>query len=214
MPDCQAIFFDCLIGFLGNIDNNSNSEVRQALTPLVELAEKRNVAIIGISHFNKKIDLDAKDRVIGSSAFAAVSRSVWAVILDKESLSDNPARLVLPVKANYSITPSGLRYTIMDGAVAFQAEAVQVNIDEVIGKKKTSRQAKAVDEAGAWIKSKLDGGIAIPSKEMLDEGIERGFSENALRKGLKKIGGRSWKPGWSDEWVWQLSTDGTEEDGE
>lgn len=206
----------CLVGFLGNIDNNSNSEVRQTLTPLVELAERRNVAIIGISHFNKKIDLDAKDRVIGSSAFAAVSRSVWAVILDKESLGDNPARLVLPVKANYSITPSGLRYTIMDGAIAFQSDTVQVNIDDALGKKKTVRQAKAVEEAMEWIKSKLDGGISIAAKDMLEEGVERGFSEKALRAAEKKVGVRSWKSGMYNKWFWQLSTDGAggEEDGE
>jgi hypothetical protein len=212
MPDCQAVFFDCLIGFLGKTDGNSNADVRQALTPLVKLAERWNVAIIGISHFNKKIDLEARDRVIGSVAFGAVSRSVWAVALDKESMSENPARLVLPLKTNYSKDATGLRYSIIDGGVVFQKDQIVApDVDKAL-ERKSGREAKGGDAAAEWLENYLDGDVDRPVKELLENAAKAGFKEFVIKAASKKIGVRKWQSGFHGVWMWTMRQRGR--DGE
>lgn len=78
-PACGLILLDPVTGFMGSVNQNSQAEVRQSLGHLCRLAEQRNITIIGLSHLNKKVDLDMRHRSIGSVAFNAVPRAVWGV---------------------------------------------------------------------------------------------------------------------------------------
>src|SRR5262249_44297707 len=42
---------------VGKVDTRSTTDVRGVLTPLKELAEELHLAVIGIAHFNKKVDV-------------------------------------------------------------------------------------------------------------------------------------------------------------
>ena len=64
------------------------------LAPLAELAARRHVAVICIAHL-WKADGKTIYPAMGSLAFAAAARSVWAVVKDRE---DKQRRLLLPVK--------------------------------------------------------------------------------------------------------------------
>jgi hypothetical protein len=71
---------------LGKVDSYRTSDVRAILGPLKELAEELEVAIIGIMHFNKKVDVtNVLLRVTDSLAFVAAPRHVFGVIDDPEN---------------------------------------------------------------------------------------------------------------------------------
>jgi hypothetical protein len=56
------------------------------LAPLVDLAAELKVAIVGIMHFNKKVDVtNALLRISDSLAFGATARHVYAVVDDAEN---------------------------------------------------------------------------------------------------------------------------------
>lgn len=60
-----SITIDPISSYLGNIDSHRNSEVRGLLAPLAKLAEKHNVAVVCIAHFNKNSQQSAMMRVVG-----------------------------------------------------------------------------------------------------------------------------------------------------
>lgn len=58
------------------LDTHKDAEVRRALEPLVAMADRVGVAVMGIIHVNKNSGADALNLVMGSRAFSAVARSV------------------------------------------------------------------------------------------------------------------------------------------
>ena len=56
------------------LDTHKDSEVRQALEPLTALADRSGVAVLGLIHVNKSRTNDPLSSLMGSRAFAAVSR--------------------------------------------------------------------------------------------------------------------------------------------
>src|SRR5690625_93622 len=77
---------------------NMANEVREALKPLKELAQKYNVAIIIIMHLNKNsATTKATYRTMGSYDFVAMARSVLLITENPENKSE---RLLIPIKTN------------------------------------------------------------------------------------------------------------------
>jgi predicted ATP-dependent serine protease len=66
------------------LDTYKDSSVRQALTPLAELAQTANVTVLGLLHVGKSDSPDFNNRVLGSRAFTAVPRSVLALMRDND----------------------------------------------------------------------------------------------------------------------------------
>lgn len=80
--DAALLILDPLISRLGALDSHKDAEVRIALEPLVAIAARANLAVVGLIHHNKTGATDPLDKVMGSKAFAAVARSVHTVIPD------------------------------------------------------------------------------------------------------------------------------------
>src|SRR5262249_45944503 len=95
------------LGF-GKVTSYSQSDSRAVLTPLKELAEETCVAVIGICHFNKKVDVtSALLRVADSIAYTAAARSVYVVLDDPE---DKNSKLFVKAKNNLAADNKALRY--------------------------------------------------------------------------------------------------------
>ena len=93
---------------IGKVDGRSATDVRGVLTPLKDMAEELNVAVIGISHFNKKDDIkSALLRVSDSIAYVAAARHVYAVLDDPE---DKDCKLFVKAKNNLARDAKALRY--------------------------------------------------------------------------------------------------------
>ncbi len=116
-PAIRLIVIDPISNYLGKVSMVGEQEVRQVLVPLKDLAEKHNVAVVIIMHFNKKADLDAIARVGGAMAFVGVSRASWVFIRDEvpedESQSAKPTYSMLQLKNNLApISKNGLSYSV------------------------------------------------------------------------------------------------------
>jgi hypothetical protein len=91
---------------------------------------------------------------MGSLAFAAAARAVWAVVKDRD---DSQHRLLLPAKLNLAQDPDGLAYRIVKGAVAWESEAVKMHADDAFAaemaaaEKKLPRRGSERRDAAEWL---------------------------------------------------------------
>jgi putative DNA primase/helicase len=109
-PDVRLIIVDPVSNYLGNAKMNVEQEVRSVLIPLKKLAEKMNVAVIGIMHLNKKSDAAAINRIGGAMAFAGVARAVYLFqAVDDEGVGTHA---MVPLKMNVAKKVGGLLYEI------------------------------------------------------------------------------------------------------
>jgi hypothetical protein len=78
LPHAILVTIDPITGFLGSgkINSNSVTDIRGALAPLSDLAERRNIAIHTVTH-PPKTTTTAMNAFIGSQAFVAASRMAY-----------------------------------------------------------------------------------------------------------------------------------------
>ena len=208
-PDTRLVVIDPISAYCGKIDTHNNAEVRSMLAPLASLASHRRIAILAITHLTKGIGNKAIYRAMGSLAFAAAARAVWAIVADSD---DRQNRLLLPVKMNLAQTPDGLSYHIVENAIAWSAEGVAMHADDAFAK-----EAAALDQHGRskrqtvaqmamdWLPIALAAG-SRPCDEVIEEGNQRGFDRRTLQRALHELGGESKKGEFKGGWIWSLPT--------
>jgi len=107
------------------------------LAKLADLAARRGVAVVCVSHLNKGAGRSAVYRVTGSLGFVAAARTVWSVSRDEH---DHERRLMLPIKNNLARDTDGLAYSLYaaEGAVtpcvAWEDETVAMIADDALGR--------------------------------------------------------------------------------
>jgi AAA domain-containing protein/bifunctional DNA primase/polymerase-like protein len=90
-PDVRLIVVDPVSNYLGSAKMNSEQEIRAVLIPLKNLAERMDVAVIGVMHLNKAVDRGAVNRVGGAMAFVGVARSAYLFQASDEELEEVPS---------------------------------------------------------------------------------------------------------------------------
>jgi hypothetical protein len=86
--DVVLVLIDPVSAYLGvgKMDSYRTTDVRAVLGPVVSLAAELKLAVIGIMHFNKKLDItNALLRISDSLAYGATARHVYGVINDGEN---------------------------------------------------------------------------------------------------------------------------------
>jgi energy-coupling factor transporter ATP-binding protein EcfA2 len=100
-------------------DSHKNGEVRRALAPLVGLAQRHNVAVLGVSHFSKgTAGREPTERVTGSLAFGALPRVVMvaAKVAPTGDGTEQP-RIFARAKSNIGPDDGGFNYTLAQVAI-------------------------------------------------------------------------------------------------
>lgn len=77
--EIRLIILDPLSAFLGVKDSHRDSDVREVLRPLSQMAADYGVTVIGIVHLNKTQSSDPIARLIGSTGIIASARSAYLV---------------------------------------------------------------------------------------------------------------------------------------
>lgn len=94
LGDVSLIIIDPIVVIVQK-DNNSVSDVRRALFPLQRFAEKHNVVILGIQHFNKgSKGKDPVERITGSGGWSQAPRIVLATAPIVDGEGKDPTRYV------------------------------------------------------------------------------------------------------------------------
>lgn len=216
--DAALMLLDPLISRLGDLDTHRDSEVRQALEPLVAVATRTNMAVLGLIHHNKSGSADPLQSVMGSTAFSAVARSVHTVIPDPDddtggrrlfgTPKNNLGRTDLPtlaftVASHPVPTEQGPAWT---GAIEWAGEHAGSISDAM----RQSRDAEGNDrsatkEATEWLEDFLTmEGPEVESATAKRKAREAGHSESAVHRARKKLGVIDRSSGYPRTTKWSL----------
>jgi hypothetical protein len=181
------------------LDTHKDPDVRRALEPLADLADKTGAVVLGLIHLNKGVGNDALTSVMGSRAFVAVARAVLAVVVDPEDenrrllglaknnlgRSDLPSLVFRIVSAEVA-TDEGPAYT---GRVEWEGEST-TTVDAAMREYSADPDVRsATDDAGEWLVEYLhtQGGRA-ESKHIREAARAAGHSDATLGRARRKVG--------------------------
>jgi hypothetical protein len=96
-PHLGLIVIDPITNYLGKLKMNAEEDVREALMPLVMLAQELRFNVLTVSHLNKGESQDPMSRVMGARAFVGVARSAWQCS-DDPNLQGHYAHIMAPIR--------------------------------------------------------------------------------------------------------------------
>jgi hypothetical protein len=219
------IVIDPITAYLGvgEIDSFRDTDVRAVLAPLQDLAAELHVAVVGLTHFNKRLDvLNLLVRVCNSIAFTAAARHAFGVVYD----ADNHRRLLVRGKNNLAKRD--------DRALAFRVDAYEVGHDKRSGKpieapflvwESDYVEITATEALQAATENKAPGARGIAKRflqQMLHEGpvlvteIEEAakaerIAIKTLTRAKQELGVLSKRDGANGGWTWRLLAAGPAE---
>ncbi len=211
-PDCKLVIVDPVTAFMGDTDSHKNAEVRALLARLAELAARCYVAVLAVTHLNKASTLPALYRAMGSLAFVAAARAVWAVVKDKHDPSGR-RRLFLPLKNNLGDDQSGLAYSLTarfggEGTiVAWEPDPVTIKADDAMAHESGRRGPDPAerDEAGDYLREALATGPRL-ARELIEEAREaHGVAKRTLDRAKVDVGVKSYQEPKLGPWWWKLT---------
>ncbi len=215
--EVALILLDPLMSRLdGALDTHKDSEVRRALEPLTNLADRSGAGIIGLIHVNKGYSNDPVNLIMGSRAFTAVARSVVFVMTDPD---DQSTRLVGVPKNNLGRTDLPTLTFTVEGCKVADTDEGPVYTGRVVWTGETDRSLQdaltsggedndvrtAVDEAGVWLTDYLTqhGGVADRA-EIERQGRTAGHSTSSLKRARSKVKIASSSYGFPRRTAWSL----------
>jgi putative DNA primase/helicase len=216
--DVALVIIDPISSYMGKADSHKNAEVRGALEPLSEMAERMKVAVLSITHFSKAGSGNtnkALHRFIGSIAFVGAPRAAFAVIED----ADNEGRiLVLHAKNNMAPKPQGLAYRLLqtiveDNIVAsyvhWEDAPVTVSADQALAATSGgAEQHSARREAEDFLRETLTQPEGVAATEVAEAAQALGIAPRTLRRARKSLGVLAEKGGMEGGWTWRLPVEG------
>lgn len=209
LPECRLLVIDPVSAYLDGTDSHKNAEVRGVLAPLAELAKRRRIAVVCVTHLNKGGGTNAMYRAMGSVAFVAAARCAYLVTADEENAS---RRLVLPVKNNLAADSTGVAFTIIAQpvpecgeipAVAWDSEVVTITADVALSRVTAPEERGATNDAMDFLRELLaDGPLA--SRQVRSDAEGAGHSWATIRVAQKRLGIKAHKLGMRGGWMWAL----------
>jgi hypothetical protein len=215
--DVRVILIDPISAYLGvkKIDSFRTTDVRAILGPLKELAAELQVLVLGIMHFNKKVDVtNALLRISDSLAFGATARHVYAVIDEAE----NQRKLFVRAKNNLASrdlkalafgfgarnvgTDPKTKQPIWAPHIIWHSQHVEVTATEAMQAASENKSPGVRDGAKKFLAELLGSG-AVAQQEVKEAAEANCISWATLRRAkddLKIIAKKQGKGGW----VWEL----------
>ena len=212
--DAAMLLLDPLMSRLdAKLDTHKDAEVRQALEPLVALADRSGVTVVGLIHVNKSISSDPLTMLMASRAFAAVARAVLFVTVDPDN---ETVRILGQPKNNLGrVDLPSLTFTIESAKVADTDEGPvwtgrlrwgdsdSRSIGEVLRSAAESADARsATDDAAGWLADYLQIHEIVSSQTIKADGKEAGHGVDALKRGRQRIGAGAISHGFPRRTYW------------
>lgn len=200
---------DPFMAFLSpEIDSHRDQGVRQAMTPLKELAEETGAAIVVLRHCSKGVGLSAIHKGGGSIAFIGAARLGILFAKDPDAPPKSGRVVMAVTKSNLGPIPPALAYhTETDselgcGRVVWEGTTNHV-ADDLTGLPMSADERGAVAEAREFLISMISD-CAMPVKELRQAATEAGISSSSLRRAKESLTVRSIYDGKGKLWSWSL----------
>ncbi len=199
------VIIDPLNAYLAGADSHKAAEVRQALSPLVAMAERCGVAVVVVLHLNKSDpSVNALYRASGSLDFVAVARSVLGVAPDPK---DEGRVLLVPVKLNIARKPEGLGFRREETDLVFDGQPVSCNAQAAFAAKPRT-DTPEMAKAKAFLERVLGFGELVAQKLIQEEAEEENITSRTLERAKGELHVKSTRPGGAGPWYWRLEVQG------
>lgn len=182
------ILLDPVIGVVKGNSDKAN-DAREGLDPLVEFSQNQQCAIIGISHFGKGGQgKDPAERVLGSQAFTALPRMVWATVIQKETGD----RVLVRAKTNLSARDGGFLYSVeqtqfngIDTSIVAWKGQIEGSSHQILNDAEAveieGENGSELGDCAQWLKSYLcDVGGSQEKKIIADLAKANGYGNSSL----------------------------------
>jgi putative DNA primase/helicase len=222
--DVRLIVIDPVSAYMGGVDGNGNTETRELLEPIADMAGRLRVAVVAITHLNKGNGGGGSvlNRFIGSIAMVAAARAAFAVIEDGDDTTKT-RRLFLQAKLNIGKPTTGLAFRleqellpndIVASRVWWEPSPVEVDLNAAFAATENAGggdQPTSTDDVIAFLQTVLaDGPVAVLDIEreavvagLLSEG--KSIQCKAFRLARAALGIESVRVGGAGangRWVW------------
>ena len=227
IKDVALIIVDPMSAYLGtDVDTFRANQVRAILSPLTDITQENQTAIIAIMHFNKKIDVtNALLRVSDTLAFGAHARHVYAVVDDP----DNERKIFFRAKNNLAVSKDkamGYRFLskmvghdhktgkeIIAPYIVWDPEYIDITAAEAMAAATSSNKSPtARDEAKKFLDDLLREG-PVPVNQIMEHAKANGITERTLIRAKGELGITAHKDGPDGEWRWHPPEPGWKNDG-
>ena len=213
LGDVALLIIDPLVSAVSG-DSHRNAEVRRGLAPLVELAQRQDVAVLGITHYSKGTQgREPLERVSGSLAFGALARIVLGTVRQHSNGENTPRRFTLArCKSNIGADGGGFAYELEQAEattgvttcrVAWGAE-MEGTARELLADPDQIQDDRS-DSGGCarWLREELKHGER-DAKAVEGKGNSLGYSSKVIRRAREKLGVKPRKGSFETGWVWSL----------
>lgn len=185
-PGIRLVVFDPLTAYFPpKTDIFKAPSVHSALDPLIIFADETRVAVLGICYFRKAEVETIIHKVGGSTALAAIARSIISVTTDEE---DRRRRLALPMKCSYAERPAGLAFRIAGDPprIEFEEAPVVETAEDVLSNPEARGRAEKRNRADEFIMKILHDGPRDLEAILKDAQTEH-VAESTLYRAAKRL---------------------------
>ncbi len=196
--DIGLVIVDPIAALLAGVDAHRDSDIRSALQPLVDFAERFGIAVLAIAHLNKREAERALYRVGGSIGFVGLARSVLLAAIDPE----DGRRAIAPLKCNLAPAPPPIEYRIdEEGRFWWGSTSTELTADHLLRSVRPEKYGGACEAAKRFLRDALADG-QVPAKDIELHAEDQGINARTLKRARHELGVRSVKQG--REWYLSL----------
>jgi hypothetical protein len=178
MLGARLILIDPILALLSpELSADSAADVRRALQPLNDMAERLQVTVVGIAHLNKNVQATASNRLSGSHAWRDVPRATITFAMDED------AGMVILSSTKSNVGIDGRSFAYRKRSVQTEIDGVPIDTVAVDWVGEVSRTVDDVmsDEAamgrGGELKREivdfvLHAGHLVTTRDVIDEMVD------------------------------------------
>lgn len=200
----------------GSTDAHRDQDIRRALAPLAQLAERLVMAVLVVSHTTKARDGDMIRRIGASVGLSGAARSLLVMGPDPgDPAGADGAGRVLVQRGNLSGRVPALAYRVEPVTVEHGSEAIKTSRLALVGE--TDVQAHDLlappepedrtetDIACEWLADYLGDGASHARSEVSASAEQEGLSPKVLRSARERLGVEVDRRGMPARSYWRLS---------
>lgn len=202
-PTIEALFIDPITALLAGIkDSKQDTEIRTALQPLADLAQRSRVAVVLVMHLNKSEHNNVLHRLSGSVAFGALARSV--LFVGTHAISGRKA--IDTIKHNLARgRPEPVEFCL--GEEGFSWAGIAPELTEGAIRASMARASKGARGEGAqdFLRALLEPG-PVRAGTVYREARNRGIADRTLTRAKDALRVKARKTGIGEGafWTWEL----------
>ncbi|MEJ6013385.1 AAA family ATPase [Corynebacterium sp. H127] len=193
------------------LDGYRDDDVRQFLEPLTAMAERNDIAVLGLAHFGKRESTDPGKLLLGSIAWSQIARSVLAVATGPDN-----TLVVTNTKGNLASATTS-REVRLESVTIRTSDGETTEVGRAVWGSTTSLSASdllvdaedtdELNELHAFLVEFFQHNPEAPRTVVIDAAQkERLGSESTIRRAFKKLGGKSERKGFPAKAVWSIDT--------